>query len=282
MPVERVIGDILDPQTLLPALEGVDWVFHAAAQSDYWRHPELVLQTIVEGTLNVMQAANQAGVKRAVLTSSYVALGVPELGEVITEDHRFNLPPERFVYGYAKSQAEIEAFKVAARGLEVVIVNPSAVLGPGDVNRIGGSMVIEAARGWGFFWIEGGANYVHIDDVVAGHIAAARQGLPGERYILGGENLDHRQSFTILTEIVGRRSPWLKIPRWMIEPTAVAIEWLRPLVRLPFDSSQLRLSRHYLYCDTSKARRELDLPEPRPFRQAAQETYDWYREQGVI
>jgi len=75
--VERVIGDILDSQTLLPALEGVDWVFQAAAQSDYWRHPELVLQTIVEGTRNVMQAANQAGMKRAVLTSSVGALGVP-------------------------------------------------------------------------------------------------------------------------------------------------------------------------------------------------------------
>jgi len=282
MHVERVIGDILDPQTLLPALEGVDWVFHAAAQSDCWRHPELVLQTIVEGTRNVMQAANQAGVKRAVLTSSLGALGVPVAGEVITEDHRFNLPPERFVYGYAKSQSEIEAFKIAARGLEVVIVNPSVVLGPGDVNRIGGSMVIEATRGWGFFWMASGTNYVHIDDVVAGHIAAAQQGRSGERYILGGGNLDHRQSFTILTEIVGRRRPWLKIPGWMIEPAAIAIEWLRPIVQLPFDSSQLRLSRYHLYCDTSKARRELDLPEPRPFRQAAQEAYDWYREQGVI
>ena len=130
--------------------------------------------------------------------------------------------------------------------------------------------------------MEGGTNYVHIDDVVAGHIAAAQQGRSSERYILGGGNLDHHQSFTILTKIVGRRPPWLKIPRWMIEPTAVAIEWLHPLIRLPFDSSLLRLSRYYLYCDTSKARRELDLPVPRPFRQAAQETYNWYRERGVI
>jgi len=282
LPIERVIGDILEPQTLLPALEGVDWVFHAAAQSDYWRHPELVLQSIVEGTRNVMRAANQVGVKRAVLTSSFVALGVPAPGEVITENQRFNLPSERFVYGYAKSQAEIEAFKIAARGLEVVIVNPSIVLGPGDVNRIGGSMVIEAARGWGFFWMEGGVNIVHVDDVIAGHLAAARLGRSGERYILGGENLDHRQSFTILTEIVGRRRPWLKIPGWMIEPAAIAIEWLRPIVQLPFDSSQLRLSHYHLYCDTSKARRELDLPEPRPFRQAAQEAYNWYREQEMI
>lgn len=282
LPVERVIGDILEPQTLLPALDGVDWIFHAAAQSDYWRHPELVLQTIVEGTRNVMQAANQAGVKRTVLTSSLGALGVPAPGEVITEDHNFNLPPQRFLYGYAKLQAEIEAFQVASRGLEVIIVNPSVVLGPGDVNRISGSMVIEAARGWGFFWMEGGVNVVHVDDVITGHLAAARLGRSGERYILGGENLTHHQVFTTLTEIAGKRPPWLKISGWMIEPAAIAIEWLRPVVQLPFDSSQLRLSRYHLYCDTSKARHELNLPEPRPFRQAAQEAYDWYREQGVI
>ena len=140
--------------------------------------------------------------------SKHVERIISDILDPQTLEHRFNLPPERFVYGYAKSQVEIEVFKVAAHGLEVVIVNPSAVLGPVDTNRISGSMVIE--------------------------------------------------------------------------PTAVAIEWQHPLIRLPFDSSQLRLSHHYLYCHTSKARRELDLPEPRPFRQATQGTYNWYREQGVI
>jgi len=280
--VELVVGDILEKETLLPAMEGVDLVFHTAAQSDYWRHPDLVLRTAVEGTRNVMQAAFEAGIKRVVHTSSLAALGVPEAGELLTEDHRFNLPPERFLYGHAKHQAELEAIQVAARGLEVVIVNPTAVLGPGDINQIGGSYLTEAAKGWGFFWADGGLNVVHIDDVVEGHIAAADKGRSRERYILGGENLTHRHIFITVTEIVGKRPPWLKIPGWMIEPTAKLVEWLSPLIRFPLNSDQLRMGPYYMYCDTSKSRRELKLPEPRPFYQAAREAYDWYREQGVI
>jgi dihydroflavonol-4-reductase len=282
LPVERVVADILVRETLDPAMKGVDWVFHAAAQSAYWRKPELVLQTSVLGTQNVMQAAGQAGVRRVVVTSSIGAMGVPKPGELLTEEHSFNLPAERFLYGHAKRQAEIVALEIASQEIEVVIVNPTVVLGPGDANRIGGSMVIEAARGWGFFWMEGGINTVHIDDVVAGHLAAAHTGRPGERYILGGENLSHRHVFSTLTEIAGRRPPWLKIPTWTIEPAADLIDWLRPVLHLPFNSDQLRMSRHYLFCDLSKSRRELNLPDPRPFRQAAQDAYDWYREQGII
>jgi dihydroflavonol-4-reductase len=282
LPVNRIVGDVLAPETLRPALEGAGWVFHAAAQAAYWRHPEQVVQVAVEGTRNVMRAAWEAGVGRAVLTSSLAAMGVPAPGELLTEHNTFNLPPHRFAYGYAKRQAEIEALQVAAQGLEVVIVNPSVVLGPGDLNQISGSMVIEAARGKAVFWLEGGMNIVHIDDVVAGHLAAARRGRPGERYILAGENLSHRQVLTTLAEIVGRRPPLFEIPGWLVEPAARTMEILGRFVRLPLDASQLRLSRYYIYCDGSRSRQELALPDPRPFRQAAQEAYDWYREQGLI
>ncbi|KPK92695.1 MAG: hypothetical protein AMJ88_10335, partial [Anaerolineae bacterium SM23_ 63] len=242
LPVERVVGDILEPETLRSAFKGVDWVFHTAAQSDYWRYPELVLKTSIEGTRNVMFAAEEAGVQRVMLTSSLAAMGVPGRGELLSEGHNFNLPPNLFPYGYSKFLAEIEARKVSAQGIELVILNPSIVLGPGDINRISGTMVIEAAKGWGFFWVEGGANYIHVDDVVTGHLAAARQGQSGERYILGGENLPLREVFTILTEIVGRRPPWLRIPRQVIEPAARLIDWVRPVITLPFNSSQLRRS----------------------------------------
>lgn len=282
LPVERVVGDILEPETLRSAFKGVDWVFHTAAQSDYWRYPELVLRTSIEGTRNVMLAAEEAGVQRVMLTSSIAALGIPLRGELLTEEHNFNLPPNQFTYGYSKYQAELEARKIAARGIELVILNPSIVLGPGDINLVSGTFVIEAAKGWGFLWVEGGTNYIHVDDVVTGHLAAARRGRSGERYILGGENLPYREAFTILNEIVGRRPPWLKIPHQLIEPAAKLVDWTRPLITLPFNSSQLRRSRHYLYCDTSKAQKELELPHPLPFRQAAQEAYDWYLKQGMI
>jgi dihydroflavonol-4-reductase len=280
--VERVVGDILDPTSLPPAMDGVRWLFHTAAQSAHWRQPRRVLASAVEGTRHVFRAAREAGVRRAVLTSSLAALGVPAPGERLDERHTFNLPRRAFPYGFAKAQAEREALGHAGEGLEVVIVNPTVVLGAGDVHRISGSLVIEAARGLTFFWVDGGTNVVHIGDVVEGHLAALERGRPGERYILGGENLTHRQIFTTLNEIVGRRPPWLRIPGWTIPPYAFLVDLLSKVAPLPVSGSLLRMSRHYLFCDTRKAQHELGLTAPRPFRQAAQEAADWYRREGVI
>jgi dihydroflavonol-4-reductase len=282
LPAERVVGDILEPDSVIPAMAGVRWVFHAAAQSDYWRHPQHVWESAVDGTRNVVQAACSAGVERLILTSSLAALGIPAPGELLDERHIFNQPPRRFPYAHAKHQAEQQALASASGQLEVVIVNPSAVIGAGDVHQISGSMVVEAAHGLGFVYTDGGVNLVHIADVVEGHIAAARIGRAGERYILGGENLTYRQIFTTLAEIVGRRPPWLRIPGWVVPPVAMLLDAVGHLVRLPLNGDQLRISRHPVFCDTTKARTELNLPPPRSFRQAAQEAYDWYRAQGVI
>lgn len=282
LPTERVVGDILEPDSLTPAMRGVRRVFHTATQSDYWRHPEHVWRSAVEGTRNVVQAARDAAVERLIHTSSLAALGIPAPGELLDERHAFNQPPNRFPYAHAKHQAEQQALAAAAGELEVVIVNPSVVIGAGDARQISGSMVIETARGLGFIYTDGGVNVVHIADVVEGHLAAARLGRPGERYILGGENLTYREIFTTLAEIVGRRPPWLAIPGWAIPPAAVGLDTVGRLVRLPLNGDQLRMSHHPVFCDTSKARTELNLPPPRSFRQAAQEAYDWYKSQGVI
>jgi dihydroflavonol-4-reductase len=282
LPVERAVGDILEPASLSPAMAGVRWVFHTAAQSDYWRHPQQVWRSAVEGTRNVVLAARNAGVERVIHTSSLATLGIPGPGELLDERHIFNQPPRRFPYAHAKHQAEQEALASASGQLEVVILNPSAVMGAGDVHQITGSMVVETAHGLGFVYTDGGVNLVHIADVVDGHIAAARVGQPGERYILGGENLTYRQIFTILAEITGRRPPWLRISGWAIPPVAGLLDVVGRVARLPLNGDQLRTSRYSVFCDTTKARRALSLPSPRPFRQAAQEAYDWYRAQGVI
>lgn len=280
--IELAQGDILEPQTLPPALEGVDYVFHAAAQSDYWRSPGPVLRSTIDGTRNVLTAALEAGVKRAVLTSSVAALGVPQDDELLTEEHSYRLPPDYFIYGYAKRQSEIEALQINARGLEVVIVNPSVVLGPGDINQISGSLVVESARGLAFIYTNGGVNMIHIDDVAAGHLAALRRGQSGQQYILGGENVSHREVFGTIAGITGARPPWLKIPDAAIPILSRAIDLANRVVRMPLNGGQLRMSRYKLYCDTSKAAEQLGFRAMRSFQQAAQETYDWYREHGVI
>jgi len=280
--LERVVGDILDPPSLEAAMRGVSLVFHTAAQSDYWRYPQDVLRAAVDGTRNVVQAARRAGVRRLVLTSSVAALGVPAPGELLTEQHTFNLPPGRFVYGFSKSRSEAVALQAAAGEVEVVIVNPSIVLGAGDLNRISGSIILESARGLAFVYNDGGVNYVHIGDVTAGHLAAAARGRPGERYILGGENLTHRQALTEVARIVGRRPPWLRIPNAAIPLLATALELAGRVVTTPMNAAQLRMSRHRLWVDISKAQRELSLSAPKPFSLAAREAYDWYRSAGMI
>jgi len=282
LPLERHVGDILDPASLEQAMHGVSLVFHAAAQSDYWRYPEAVLRAAVDGTNNVVRAACRAGVRRLVLTSSVAALGVPARGELLTENNRFNLQPERFLYGYSKNRSEEVALEAAGDALEVVIVNPSIVLGAGDLNRISGSIILETARGLAFVYNDGGVNYIHIDDVTIGHLAAAAGGRPGERYILGGENLTHRQALTEVARIVGRRPPWLRLPNAVIPLLASVLDLVGRVVTTPMNAAQLRMSRHRLWVDTSKAKRELGLGAPKPFSLAAREAYDWYRSAEMI
>jgi dihydroflavonol-4-reductase len=282
LPVESIIGDILKPATLAPAMRGVDTVFHVAAQSAYWRNPQGVVRVAVEGTRNVVEATADAGVRRIVLTSSVGALGVPVRGELLDETHEFNLPPRTFPYGYAKHASEGAARRAAEGRLELVIVNPSIVLGPGDLNRISGSLILETARGRAFVSTGGGANYIHVDDLALGHIAAAERGRPGERYILGGENRSHLEVLSAIARMVGRRPPWLHLPDAAVPLAAAWLDAAGRLVRLPMNGAQMRISRHRLFCDVSKARRELGFSATRTFSQAAQEAYDWYRSAGMI
>lgn len=282
LPVERIVGDILEPETLIPAMQDVQVVFHAAAQSDYWRNPDGVVRTSVEGTRNMCRAALEAGVHRFVLTSSLAAMGVPQGDELLTESHTFSLPPDLFPYGYGKLRAEQVAQEIRQQGLDLVIVNPSIVLGPGDVYQISGSLLVEAARGRTFLWVEGGVNYIHVEDAAEGHIRALNAGQSGERYILGGENLTHRVVFSELAEIVGRQPPWLKLPRALIPPSAALIDWLNRFVNMPLDGGQLRMSANYLFCDTSKSAQELEFAPRRTFQQAAREAYHWYQDHDYL
>jgi dihydroflavonol-4-reductase len=282
LPVALFTGDILSPSTLTEAVQGARWVFHAAAQSAYWRKPEAVVSASVDGTRNMLLSAQEAGVERVVFTSSLAAMGIPAGDRLLTEVDAFNLPPGKFQYGFSKYKAEQEAMRFVQGGLDVVVLNPAIVLGAGDINQIGGSMIVEADRGWGFFYTAGGTNYVHIDDVVSGHLAALDHGRTGERYILGGENLTHYDAIATINEVVGRKPPWLKVPVPMTEAGAYLVDWARPFLRLPFDSNHLRMSRYNIFCDNRKSRTELNLPSPKPFRTAVEETYEWYKDEGIL
>lgn len=282
---ESAIGDILDtPEKLAELMAGCDWVFHVAAVADYWRQGKAWLYKVnVDGTKNVLAAATLAQPARFIFTSSLAAMGLPRSGELLDEFSTFNLKPNQFPYGHSKHLAEIEVMKAVDADLPAVIVNPTVILGPRDVNQISGSFIIEAAKGTLKFTTPGGSNFVAVKDVVAGHIAAAEKGEIGQRYILGGENRSFRDVANLACELVGQPKPWLHLPKWVLPGIAVGVAAARLFLgnRIPLDANQVRLSGINIYADNRKAIQELGLA-PLPFSQTVQTAFDWYNSHGYL
>jgi dihydroflavonol-4-reductase len=274
--VEHFQGDLTHPESLAPAMQGAEAVFHVAAMLGAASDPRLMQAVTVAGTQAVMQAALQAGVRRVVHTSSVAALGVPESAApaLLDEHHTWNYVPERWPYGYAKYLAELEVQKAVARGLAAVIVNPGFILGGGDVYRQSSSLVAAVAEGRVPVSIPGGLNVVHIDDVVAGHLAALERGCPGERYILGGQNMTHTHLLELAAQITGARPPAVQLPAGLVRALAGPMRLLRPFVKLPVGDELLALAGYYFYYDTRKAHTALALPTPRSVEDAICETYE--------
>lgn len=281
---EMVVGDILEPGTLIPAMEGCDLVFHVAAVSDYWRTPsDVVYRVNVEGTRNVLGVAGRVGVERLVYTSSVAALGVPQPGEMLDESSEFNREPKSFPYGHSKVLAEDVVHEAIQDGLDAVIVNPAGVMGARDVNFIGGSVIREVQRGISLIAPPGGLNWIDAETVGLGHVLAAERGTTGERYLLGGENLTHRRTEQIVAGVVGGRAPVVTLPGWVMSVLALLVDGFNAVWpgTPPFSGGQVRKSSETLYCDITKAQEELDLPCT-PFRTAVERAYGWYREHGYL
>ena len=282
--VEHVEGDITQPETIERAMHGVEVVFHTAALLG--RRPGSMYAVTVAGTRDVLNAALKAGVRRFIHTSSVAALGVPEngvrLSTKLDESHAWNLGSESWPYGYAKYLAEVEVGKAIFKGLDALIVNPALVIGPGDLNKISGEVILRVAKGHAPIAISGGLNAVHIDDVVSGHLKALERGKTGERYILGCENLTHMRFLQIIAEVVGVRSPRVVLPTSLVHalvaPISIANKWLP----LPFDGEALSRVGYYFYYDTHKARQELGLSYTHSVQDAVAESYAWYLEQGFL
>jgi dihydroflavonol-4-reductase len=284
VPVDYAVGDILDSDSLLAAMQGCELVFHVAAMSQYWRSSkETVYQVNVEGTRNVVQAALAAGVQRVVHTSSVAALGYPPHGTAADESQVFPTELSWWPYGHSKHLAELEVQMAVERGLSAVIVNPTIVIGPRDVNFISGSLIRASVKDQLLVVPPGGSNIVHVDDVVDGHLAAAESGRVGERYILGGENLSHWDAAVTIASVTGGPRPRLVLPHWALPPLARIIDTFNALSPWPplVAGEQILLGGETFYVDNSKAVRELGLPQT-PLRQAAEDAYKWYREHGLL
>jgi dihydroflavonol-4-reductase len=281
---EHWIGDVLDYPSLLSAMEGVDWVFHVAAVSDYWRNDVArIYQVNVDGTRNVLRAAQAMGVKRAIFTSSGAAMGYRDDLRPVDESVRFNYDQHLTPYGHSKFLAEAEVYRAIRRGLDCVILNPTVITGPGDLNQISSSVVLEFARGNVPPTVPpGGVTVIDVRDVAAAHVAAAERGRTGERYLLGAVDLTHKAWYRLIAEATGRSMNPRPLPAWMVKIVAPAADLLRRFgIPIPIEGNQLRLSTRMMFFDCRKSWREL--VEPRiPIQQSLKEAYEWYKAHGDL
>ncbi len=283
LPIEHAIGDVMNISSLEQAMQGCQWVFHVAAVSDYWRSNRTKVYLVnVNGTVNVLNAARQAGVQRVIFTSSATAVGFRADGHPSDESVPFNLPPRQFPYGHSKYLAEQEVARAVANGQDVVTLNPAAVFGPGDLNQISGSSVVELARGNVPIYPVGGMTVIDVRDVAAAHLAAAERGRTGERYLLGTLDISHKALGKLIAEIVGVAPAVIPVPAAVTPVVAFAAGLIRRAgVDLPIDENQIRISARNIFFDCRKAGRELGEPQI-DLRKSLLDTYNWYVERGII
>src|SRR5208337_3850378 len=274
--------DMRDASSVRRAMAGVRHVFHVAADYRLWaRDPKEIFAANVNGTRIVMQEAKAAGVERIVYTSSVATLALRDDG--IPADESVGLSVEDGVGAYKRSKIAAERLveaMVASERLPAVIVNPSTPIGPRDVKPTPtGRIIVEAACGRMPGFLDTGLNLVHVDDVAAGHLAALRRGNIGERYILGGENVNLSSMLAEIARVIGRRPPRLRIPISAVYPFALSAElWSHVSGREPFMTRDgLRMARHHMFFNDAKARRDLAYVS-RPYQEAIADAIAWFRD----
>jgi dihydroflavonol-4-reductase len=286
LPVEIAVGDLADPVSLDRAVAGCEAVFHLAADYRLWaRDPGEIYRTNLDGTRALMAAAGAAGVERIVYTSSVATLGTRPDGGDADETTPVDIADMVGHYKRSKYLAEEAVKALAAKGLPVVIVNPSAPIGPRDIRPTPtGRIVVDAARGRIPVFVETGLNVVHVDDVAAGHLLAYAHGRVGERYILGGENLSLAAILETVAGLVGLPAPRIRIP-WMAAMGVACLAELAArarLVREPIATRDaVRMSRKLMFFSSARARRELGY-NARPAGEAIRDAVDWFRRNGYL
>lgn len=283
--IEFAEGDMRDAAAVRSTASGARYVFHVAADYRLWApDPEEIMRANVEGTRVVMEAAAAAGAERIVYTSSVATLKPFPDGK--PADEARPLSEDEAIGAYKKSKVAAERLVEAMvkDGLPAVIVNPSAPIGPRDRRPTPtGRLIVEAASGRIPAFVDTGLNLVHVDDVAAGHLLAARKGRIGERYILGGEDMTLAELLARIARLVGRTPPRISLPRWPIYPIAFAAEATARLTgREPFVTVDgLRMSEYLMYFTSAKAERELGY-KPRPAEDGIRDAIDWFRAAGYL
>ncbi|MGZ8635264.1 MAG: NAD-dependent epimerase/dehydratase family protein [Solirubrobacteraceae bacterium] len=273
--IEVVHGDVLDRRSVRRAMRGVQRVFHAAGLTSLRASADTTYAVNVGGTRIVLEEALRAGVARVVHTSSVAAVGPALRGSTADEGQVFRAGRFGLPYVNAKHEGELEAMRMAAHGLPVVVVNPAHVFGAGDRHRSSTELVRRFLCGQIPAYVDGALNIVDADDVATGHLLADERGEVGERYILGNRNFTLDRLFADLARLSGVEPPALKLPLAAALAIARAAELApgRPAVT----TIEVRASSLWWAFRSTKAKRELGW-RPAHHEDTLQTTIDWYRE----
>jgi len=283
-PIDWVVGDLADRESLRRAMIGAELVFHCAADYRlYARDPAEIYRSNVDGTRNVLELAAELGVRRVIYTSSVGTLALSG-ARPANENARAQLEDMVGDYKRSKFLAERVVETWIERGLPIVVVSPSTPIGEGDARPTPtGKIVVDFLNGRLPAYVDTGLNLVDVRDVALGHLLAAERGRLGQSYILGAVNLTLREMLELLGRLTGRRPPRLKLPHWV--PLAIA-HLEEPLARLlgrdprvPLDG--VRMSKSMMFFDAGKAVRELGFPQS-PIEPAFERAVSWFIDHDYV
>ena len=286
LPVEEAVGDLRDAEAVGRAVRGCQTVFHVAADYRFWaRDPHELYQSNVAGTIHVMDACLQAGVEKVVYTSTVGTIGLSALPVPCDETTPLLAGQLTSHYKRSKLEAEEAALAYAARGLPVVVVNPSAPVGPWDAKPTPtGKLIVDFALGKLPAIVDTGLNIVHVRDVAEGHLLAAERGRVGERYILGNRNMTLAEIVAELARIIGRPAPRFRLPyavAWTAGAVSTALSTFVTHQPPAIALEAVRMSRRRMFFDAAKAVRELGLPQTSA-RAALEDAVAWFEEKRLI
>jgi dihydroflavonol-4-reductase len=284
-------GDLSSKDVLKEAMAGCDWCFHVAACYHLWL-PDYgpMYEANVEGTRRVLNAAHAAGCSRIIYTSTVGCIGLPKTGtKIVTPTNEDTPVAEKQMsnhYKLSKWKAEVVARELADKGLPVVIVNPSAPIGPRDVKPTPtGKVIVDFLNRDMPAYLDTGLNWVHVRDVAAGHILAAEKGKVGERYILGNadSNWSMKEAFAVLEELTSVRAPRVKIPYFVAWSAAQVDETISKFTKKEPKAplAGVRMAKYKMFFNPQKAIDELGLPQT-PARDALNDAVEWFKSRGYV
>jgi len=281
---ETAIGDLRDPASIERAMAGCDTVFHVAADYRLWvRDPDEMYRSNVEGTRAILDGARKNGIRRVVHTSSVATVGFTANGHPADEDSPVSLNEMIGHYKRSKFMSEQLALTAGRGGTHVVVVNPTTPVGERDVKPTPtGRIIVDFLKRKFPAYVETGLNLVDVRECARGHIAALEKGRPGERYILGGENLTLKQILDKLGQITGLPSPKVKLPYVFafaagLVDEAVTGRLLKREPRATVDT--VRMGKKKMFASSAKAQRELGW-EIIPVKDALGRAVEWFRANG--